>query len=164
MANIYEIVCDYDIKHRTIFNRIAKRLHSERKAHGYTQADLGKEIGCSRQRVASWEEGWNNEEAYPEHLPEIEHLVKLCSLYDCDPGYLLCEYDEKKRIIRDIDLSILDIASAVQSGILSVVESIAERYGGIDGMKDFINREIQNELFREINKYIEGKDEKTRYP
>ena len=102
MPNIFELLAGPDSKNKAIKNRIAKRLHDERKTHGYNQEELGNKIGCSRQRVASWEVGWNDEKSYPKHLPEIDHLVKLCSLYECEPGYLLCEYDEKRRTLTDV--------------------------------------------------------------
>lgn len=63
---------------------------------------MGNELNCSRQLVASWEVGWKDEGLYPQHLPQTDHLVKLCSLYDCDPGYLLCEYDEQHKTHFDV--------------------------------------------------------------
>ena len=35
-------------------------------------------------------------------LPCLDYLMKLCDIFDCELGYLLCEYDCKKRDTADV--------------------------------------------------------------
>lgn len=86
----------YDLK------KIGKRIKTERKNHPnkYNQTNFGrklkdyKENGFNRDTVASWEKG--------EALPDIDVLLKMCEIFNCELGYLLCEFDTKTRINADI--------------------------------------------------------------
>lgn len=76
---------------------IGKRIMHERKQLGLTQEDLIKEIGLSaesRQLIGRWEKG--------KSYPTIDDLKKLCNVFNCELGYLLCEYDCKTRETADI--------------------------------------------------------------
>lgn len=53
---------------------ISKHLQFLRKSHNYTQDDLAKKLGISRQAVSKWETGTA--------LPDLEVLVKISRLYD----------------------------------------------------------------------------------
>lgn len=80
-----------------IYNRkrIGNRLRTERKKAGFKNMEsLGERIGASRQTIAKWEKG--------EEMPPLDVLCTLCALYQCDLGYLLCEYDYKTRTAADI--------------------------------------------------------------
>lgn len=79
---------------KDIRNSIAKRLHDERVSHGYTLDGLAEEIGYSKPTVYKWEKGWSSESSQ-NTVPTMDQLVDLCALYNCSPGYLLCEYDSK---------------------------------------------------------------------
>ena len=55
-------------------NIISKYLQFLRKSHNYTQDDLSKELGLSRQAVSKWETGMT--------IPDLEVLLKISKLYD----------------------------------------------------------------------------------
>ena len=55
-------------------NIISKYLRLLRKSNNYTQDDLAKELGISRQAVSKWETGTA--------IPDLEVLLKISKLYD----------------------------------------------------------------------------------
>ncbi|MCX4354190.1 MAG: helix-turn-helix transcriptional regulator, partial [Lachnospiraceae bacterium] len=55
-------------------NIISKYLQFLRKSNNYTQDDLAKELGISRQAVSKWETGMT--------IPDLEVLLKISKLYD----------------------------------------------------------------------------------
>ncbi len=55
-------------------NIISKYLQFLRKSNNYTQDDLAKELGISRQAVSKWETGTT--------IPDLEVLLKISKLYD----------------------------------------------------------------------------------
>ncbi len=54
-------------------NIISKYLRLLRKSNNYTQDDLAKELGISRQAVSKWETGTA--------IPDLEVLLKISKLY-----------------------------------------------------------------------------------
>lgn len=52
---------------------ISRYLQLLRKSHNYTQEELAKELGISRQAVSKWETGAT--------LPDVEILLKISKLY-----------------------------------------------------------------------------------
>lgn len=81
--------------------KIAKRLHDERKAHGYTLDKLITESGFSKPTVQSWEKGWE-EQTGKNKLPSLQQLYILSNLYQCSFEYLLCLTPERTKPITDI--------------------------------------------------------------
>lgn len=57
------------------------RLHEQRIARGYTQERFCEIIGVSRDTLSKWENGHS--------CPNIEQLLDLCNILECDPDYLL---------------------------------------------------------------------------
>ncbi len=55
-------------------NIISKYLQFLRKSNNFTQDDLAKELGISRQAVSKWETGTT--------IPDLEVLLKISKLYD----------------------------------------------------------------------------------
>ncbi len=53
---------------------ISKYLQFLRKSNNYTQDDLAKELGISRQAVSKWETGTT--------VPDLDVLLKISKLYD----------------------------------------------------------------------------------
>ena len=53
---------------------ISKYLQFLRKSNHYTQDDLAKKLGISRQAVSKWETGTT--------IPDVEVLLKISKLYD----------------------------------------------------------------------------------
>ena len=87
---------EYDLK--KIGPRIREiRKNTINKATGkaYTQADVVAECPISNTYLSKLENG-------EDITLSLQTLIKLCSIFDCDIGYLLGEYDTKKREIADI--------------------------------------------------------------
>ena len=90
--------------------KIGSRIKAERKALGLSQGELAEKCNLrasSRQTVGAWEQG--------NLLPSVPDLLRLCSLFDCELGYLLGEYDRKTRQATDIFLETGLSADAVTS-------------------------------------------------
>lgn len=77
---------------------IGRRIKKEREALGIKPKEFLKRIYKSEQStktLTSWERG--------ERLPDLDSLVLMATeVFDCDIGYLLCDYDEHKRDTADI--------------------------------------------------------------
>jgi len=84
------------------YTEIGKRILKERKSAGYSsQSDFAIALSYStesRQTVANWEKG--------KTMPCIDDLLKMCEIFKCELGYLLCEYDCKTRETTDIQATI----------------------------------------------------------
>lgn len=76
------------------FQKIGDRIKQERGKAGKSQSDLGDYIGVKRQTIAKWEHG--------KDIPQLSDLLRLCNLFGCELGYMLCEYDCKTRAATDI--------------------------------------------------------------
>lgn len=82
---------EYDLK------AIGKRICKERKEAGLSQGKFAESLHLSqdsRQTIAKWENG--------KVLPALEYLLSMCDLFNCELGYLLCEYDCKTKTATDI--------------------------------------------------------------
>jgi transcriptional regulator with XRE-family HTH domain len=86
----------YNVKDKRFI--IGERIRQQRLEAGYKrQCDFAEALGLryeSRQTVGAWEQG--------KRLPQLHILLKMCELFDCEIGYLLCEYDCKTREVTDI--------------------------------------------------------------
>jgi transcriptional regulator with XRE-family HTH domain len=75
--------------------QIGRRIAEERKKHNFSQDDLiawlsnTHGIGISRNTLSQIEQG--KRDRY-----DTDFLFALCDLFDCQVGYLLCEYDDCK--------------------------------------------------------------------
>lgn len=91
------------MKYKYDFHLIGKRIRNERKAAGYkSQADLIERLkkdgySISRNTLSDIEQGKTNH--YDSDL-----LFELCEIFNCEIGYLLCEYDCKTG--RNTDIAI----------------------------------------------------------
>lgn len=111
------------------YQKIGKRIKQERlEAKIKSQGALADKLGYSertRQTIAKWEKG--------EAVPELDYLLRMCELFDCELGYLLCEYDCKTREITDIhdttglsQNAIKNIRTLKQSPISDVVYTLSK--------------------------------------
>ena len=71
-------------------NIISKYLQFLRKSNNYTQDDLAKELGISRQAVSKWETGTA--------IPDLEVLLKISKLYNITINEILEPRVPPKRI------------------------------------------------------------------
>lgn len=157
--------------------KIAHRLRTEREnkihtfedtscdwygqtVHGLTQDQLAYEIGSTRQTVGTWEK-----ENGKNKIPSLDQIITLCEFYDCDYGYLLCEYDSRKHEIADIQeqtglteksIDILRKAKIINDGKLELLEDMFNQ--GIISIEDFERKKAQTAVMelRLINTYIEN--------
>lgn len=94
-----------DILKYSKFNRIRQignRIKNERKKKKLSQKDLADAIslvmvdsnGIEQNTVSNWETGSS--------LPPLPKLIALSEIFDCDIGYLLCDYDEPTRDLADV--------------------------------------------------------------
>ena len=75
--------CDEKMK------EIGQRIKKKRKEAHLTQEELLKRIHLSttsKQSLRSWERG--------QRLPDLETMVRLCEVFNCDLGYLQADYEE----------------------------------------------------------------------
>ena len=71
-------------------NIISKYLHFLRKSHNYTQDDLARKLGISRQAVSKWETGTA--------IPDLEVLLKISKLYNITINDILEPKVQPKKI------------------------------------------------------------------
>ena len=71
-------------------NIISKYLHFLRRSHNYTQDDLAKKLGISRQAVSKWETG--------AAIPDLEVLLKISKLYNITINDILEPKVQPKKI------------------------------------------------------------------
>lgn len=74
-----------------------ERLKKERTAAKLTLDELGEKTSTTRQTISRWENGISE--------PTVNDLMKLCEVFGCDFGYLVCEYDCRTRQATDIQAS-----------------------------------------------------------
>lgn len=73
---------------------VSKYLQFLRKSHNYTQEDLARRLGISRQAVSKWETGTT--------IPDLEVLLQLSGLYDVTINQIL-EPDIRSKRITDFE-------------------------------------------------------------
>ena len=125
--------------------KIGMRLRTERKNLKLTQEELASQLNISsRQRVARWENGTE--------LPVLSDLLRMCDLFGCEIGYLLCDYDCKTRTATDIQketgLNEQTIDFLRQAKLLSYPTAINQIVNHEDGN---IIRLLYDFLFHKIN-------------
>jgi transcriptional regulator with XRE-family HTH domain len=90
----------YNLKYN--WKRIGSRIKAERLKldldKGRSQQAFLARVGFSsnsRALLSKWENG--------ETVPDLDTLLKMCDIFNCEVGYLLCEYDTKTREATDIE-------------------------------------------------------------
>ena len=78
----------------------SERIKELRQARGWTQADLARKLGVTRNGVNSWEQGLS--------MPSPASLVDLAELFSVTTDYLLCI--DRLNMINVTGLSEHDIA------------------------------------------------------
>ena len=77
--------------------RIAQRIKQEREALDLTKAGLAEHLNVNRNTITTWER--QDEKG---RIPPLDDLLHMCELFQCEHGYLLCEYDCKTRVATNI--------------------------------------------------------------
>ena len=76
---------------------IGKRIKKERERLGLSKKELLVQLylsGASHKTLTVWEEG--------ERIPDLDTLARMADLFECDMGYLLGDYDERRRVAADV--------------------------------------------------------------
>lgn len=76
---------------------IGQRIRQERECRGLTRKELLPKIYMSEQShktLLAWEDG--------DRLPDLVSLARMADLFQCDIGYLLCDYNQHTSAISDI--------------------------------------------------------------
>lgn len=90
MKGVATFIMHYDQK------EIAQRIKTERMKLGCSQEVLAEILDKDRNTISAWER--QNKGRIPPH----EHLLKMCTIFKCEIGYLLGEHDCKTRAVTDI--------------------------------------------------------------
>lgn len=78
------------------FKKIGERIKSEREKAGYSLTKFEELVNVSRQTISKWEK------AEGSSSPTLDDFLRMCNIFNCELGYLLCEYDCKTRAATDI--------------------------------------------------------------
>lgn len=76
---------------------IGQRISAERLAHKMGKKEFLRNLFMSEssdKTLRAWESG--------ERIPDLTSLVRMAEIFQCDIGYLLCDYDERHRDTADI--------------------------------------------------------------
>lgn len=123
---------------------IGKRIKEERiKANFKSQGDFAECMGYayeSRQTIANWEKG--------KTMPCFEDFFKMCEIFDCDYGYLMCEYDCKQRNRTDVQAVI-----GLSENAIKVLESINKSpyKEALESLSDIIEHKDFFKLLRSVH-------------
>lgn len=111
--------------------KIGERIRQERKKAGINQSKFAEMLGLntnSRQTVMKWEKGVT--------IPDIKKLFNMCEIFNCELGYLLCEYDCKNKIAADVQtvtglsekavMILHDMKTSDIRGVISVLNGLIE--------------------------------------
>ena len=75
-------------------SQIRARLKFERKALKMSQDELAEKLHLNRNTIGAWEK---------DGIPSLDDMLKMCNIFDCELGYLLCEHDCKTKKKTDIN-------------------------------------------------------------
>ena len=101
--------------------KIGNRIKTARKEMKLTQAELADKLSLtssSRQTIGEWEKG--------KLRPHLDYMLRMCEIFECELGYLLCEFDCKTRTATDITEATGLSEDAVKKLIIFNKSSISE--------------------------------------
>lgn len=75
---------------------IGERIRKCRTDLKMSQNELAKRINRGRRTIVSWENGTEKK------CPPIEALMEMCKIFNCEIGYLVGEFDCKRRMATNI--------------------------------------------------------------
>ena len=131
-------MCNYDL------TKIGKRIRDERQKAGYTSQEKFAEkfslSGSSRQKIGKWENG--------KSLPSLDDFLIMCDLFQCQLGYLLCEYDCKT----GENTNIHNVTGLSEEAINKL--KIIKSHPDISDMIKVLNRIIEHPYFIDLLKDI----------
>lgn len=126
------------------WNTIGQRIRKARELAGLSQGELGEKISYGYQMIGKWERG--------ETRPNLDSLFSLCDVFNCEIGYLLCEYNSKTREFADIQ-AVTGLSECAISSISHVGEkNLKDGYYALSGgiQKKLLNAFLESEEFRKV--------------
>lgn len=101
-------------------SQIGERIKMLRTQKGWTQTRLGNELGellygdkVKQSMISSWEKG--------DTLPTLKNLLAISQLFDCDIGYILCDYDDRRK-----DTSNLSKVTGLSPGTIEQLSTLVQ--------------------------------------
>ena len=120
---------------------IGKRVYTERNKNNFTQEMLAQKIGISRQTLSKLEQG--------ESIKiDFFTILNLCEVFRCEIGYLLCEYDCKRKDIANIQNKIGISEQAIME--LERINSNENIHAVMYNFDKIISLLIESPLFTEL--------------
>ncbi|MDE5991263.1 MAG: helix-turn-helix domain-containing protein [Clostridia bacterium] len=89
------------------------KIYMLRKENGYTQWQLGKRIGVSRQTISHWESNKND--------MKTENMKQLCEVFDVDVKYFVGE--REKAVTNDVNVESVascEVEEKVETNVVNV--------------------------------------------
>lgn len=140
-------------------NIIGLRIKDLRNKAGWTQTRLGNELGelfygdkVKQSMISSWENG--------DTLPTLKNLLALSQLFDCDIGYLLCDYDDRRKDTSNLcKVTGLSAATIEQLSAFAQADKARLESGGEEGGSGSYYEAVKHYLFMPTFNLIVGHPE-----
>lgn len=127
------------------FEKIGKRVKEERKAKNWTQKKLMEKLSpycpLGRNTLSDIENGTCSNIS-------LTLFSTLCKeeFFDCDMGYLLCEYDEKRHIAADIKK-----ATGLDPDAINIILNMKDRFLKLSILNSFLKNDYFLAIIDEIS-------------
>lgn len=125
---------------------IGQRIRKEREGLGLSQASFAKKLHLSegsRQVIGQWEKG--------DILPHFDHMLKMCEIFECELGYLLCEFDCKTRVATDVT-KVTGLSENAVNRLIAINQTPLS--GAIDTLSKLILHDEFGKLLRAMHLHI----------
>lgn len=125
---------------------LSKRIQEERKKLGLSQTELGKLIPTSGKQISNYEKGIL--------IPPIDNLLKLCSVFNCELGYLLGEpeysFGTKSRTTVINETGLNDSSIETIRTITGLDKKDIECYNERETYKETLNKLLSSKYFIDL--------------
>ena len=122
---------------------IGRRIKKERENANIKPKRFLEKLCLSAQStktLSAWERG--------EKLPSLDNLAQMADLFDCDIGYLLCDFDERKRNYADVCQ-----LTGLSENAVEALELLVSRPKQKNDYTSIINHATISFLNRELGQY-----------
>ena len=143
---------------------IMNNIKASRKEQGLTQQELANELYISaRQTIGNWEKGEDGGIT-------LQQLRGLCSLFNCEIGYIVGDYDTKRKATADAseetglsNASILSLSSPLEAKpYIPLLDFLLTYRGEEDEKEKEKDKEREIHFLRLLSEYFYSIDSDTR--
>lgn len=127
--------------------QIGKLIKQEREKRGMTQAQLASELFVTNKQISNYERG--------KPIPPLDKLLDLCSVFDCELGYLLGEEGYQNET--QIKTAVCESTGLSMDSIQSILDMVTDKWDG-ESNKQMLNRLFTASLFQEFLNDISNVD------